>query len=207
MSDPDAATTGSSAAIHSRPALRTGSDGVVRCSWVGDDDEYERYHDDEWGREQHEPRALFEKICLEGFQAGLSWITILRRRPEFRTAFHQFDPVRVAAMTAADIEVLMQNTKIIRNRAKIIATIGNARAFLELDEPLSELMWSFAPARDRSRPRVLEDVPATTPESTRLSRALRARGFRFVGATTMYALMQSTGMVDDHLVGCHRALA
>lgn len=198
----------------SRVDVAIGADGVGRCGWVGADAEYERYHDEEWGRPLMGDRPLFEKICLEGFQAGLSWITILKRRPAFRAAFHNFDPVAVAAMTLADVERLMSDATIIRNRAKILATIGNARATLELtvDAPgaLSELIWSHSPAHDpgsasRVRPATLDDVPAITPESAALSKALLARGFRFVGPTTMYALMQSAGLVDDHVEGCWRA--
>lgn len=190
-------------------SVRIGRDGVARCGWVGDDPDYIAYHDDEWGRPLHGDRPLYEKIALEGFQAGLSWITILRRRPTFRTAFDGFDPALVAAYDADDVERLMQDTGIIRNRAKIEATISNARALLELsadgEGALDELVWGFAPTAPRDRPVTFGDLPAVTPESTALSKALRARGFRFVGPTTMYALMQSAGLVDDHLAECHRA--
>ncbi|MDO7881523.1 DNA-3-methyladenine glycosylase I [Salinibacterium soli] len=189
--------------------IRIGDDGLARCGWVGADSEYVRYHDEEWGRPLHGDRPLFEKIALEGFQAGLSWITILRRRPTFRTAFAGFDPELVARFDEGDVDRLMQDTGIIRNRAKIEATISNARAVLELtaDSPgaLDELVWSFVPEQPRPRPRSFADLPAETPESKALSKALRARGFRFVGPTTMYALMQSAGLVDDHLEGCFRA--
>lgn len=189
-----------------RQPLVTGADGVTRCGWVGDDGDYERYHDDEWGSGMREDRDLYEKLCLEGFQAGLSWITILKRRPALRAAFHGFDPARVAAMGEDDVERLMHDAALIRNRAKILAAIGNARAVLALDVPLAELMWSFAPEPDgRPRPRGFEDLPAATPESAALSRELKRRGFRFVGPTTMYALMQAAGMVDDHIAGCWRA--
>ncbi len=152
----------------------------------------------------HGDRALFEKMALEGFQAGLSWITILRKRPRFREVFAGFDPEKVAAFEEEDVERLMADAGIIRNRAKILATIGNARLVTEMTEgELDELMWSFAPPSG-NRPRSFDDVPAVTSESTAMSKALRARGFRFVGATTMYALMQSTGMVDDHVEGCWR---
>jgi DNA-3-methyladenine glycosylase I len=188
-----------------RPPIVVGDDGVSRCAWVGHDAEYVRYHDEEWGREQKDNRALFEKLCLEGFQAGLSWITILRRRPAFREVFFDFDVERVAAMTERDVERLLQDERIIRHRGKIEATIGNARATQELDGSLTELMWRFAPdAAARSRPTSYAEMPAVTPESTAMSVELRKRGFRFVGPTTMYALMQSTGMVDDHFVGCWR---
>ncbi|MFF9563124.1 DNA-3-methyladenine glycosylase I [Leifsonia sp. NPDC014704] len=190
-----------------RSALAVGEDGVARCSWSASDPEYRRYHDEEWGRPQHDPRALYEKLCLEGFQAGLSWITILRRRPAFREAFLGFVPEKVAAMTEADVQRLLHDDRIIRHRGKIEATISNARAVLQLDVPLEELMWSFAPEpRAGHRPRQWGEIPAVTAESTALSKELRRRGFRFVGPTTMYALMQATGMVDDHFEGCFRAV-
>ena len=185
--------------------LRTGSDGIARCAWVGDDPDYRRYHDDEWGLPLHGDRPLFEKMSLEGFQAGLSWITILRKRPRFREVFAGFDPAVVAAFGSDDIERLMSDAGIVRNRAKIEATISNARLMLDLAPgELDELIWSFAPA-EHEPPASFADVPAVTPESTALSKALRTRGFRFVGPTTMYALMQSAGLVDDHVAGCHRA--
>ncbi|WP_309128935.1 DNA-3-methyladenine glycosylase I [Microbacterium sp.] len=187
-------------------ALLTGPDSRSRCAWVGDDAEYRRYHDEEWGRPLHGDRALFEKMALEGFQAGLSWITILRKRPRFREVFSGFEPDAVAAFGPDDVERLMSDTGIIRNRAKIEATISNAALVRDMSEgELDALMWSFAPAAARPRPRSLSDVPAVTEESTALSKALRRRGFRFVGPTTMYALMQSAGMVDDHVEGCWRA--
>ncbi|RDV44223.1 DNA-3-methyladenine glycosylase I [Leifsonia sp. ku-ls] len=186
-----------------RAVLVVGDDGRARCAWSGNDPEYQRYHDEEWGRPQHDPRALYEKLCLEGFQAGLSWITILRRRPAFRELFLGFDPEKVAAMTEADVQRLLHDARIIRHRGKIEATISNARAVLALDVPLEELMWGFAPSpRATARPRSWGEIPAVTPESTALSKELRRRGFRFVGPTTMYALMQATGMVDDHVEGC-----
>lgn len=187
-------------------SLLTASDGRARCAWVGDDAEYRRYHDEEWGRPLHGDRALFEKMALEGFQAGLSWITILRKRPRFREVFAGFDPAAVAAFGADDVERLMTDAGIIRNRAKIDATISNAALVRDMaDGELDALMWSFAPQASRPRPREFADVPAVTAESTALSKALRGRGFRFVGPTTMYALMQSSGMVDDHVEGCWRA--
>lgn len=205
MTDP--APRGGATALPAVPpsALRTGDDGVVRCAWANGDPEYRRYHDEEWGRPLRDDERLFEKLCLEGFQAGLSWITILRRRPAFRAAFHGFDVARVAAMTAADVERLLDNAAIIRHRGKIEAAIGNARVTQNLGESLSDLIWSFAPPARAIRPRGLGDVPAITPESTALSKELRSRGYRFVGPTTMYALMQSAGLVDDHIAGCHRA--
>ena len=188
--------------------LRIGDDGLARCGWVGADPEYRRYHDEEWGRPLRGDRALFEKMALEGFQAGLSWITILRKRPRFREVFAGFDPEVVAAFDDDDVDRLMSDAGIIRNRAKILATIGNASLVTAMAPgELDTLMWSFAPEPrgDAQRPRVFADVPATTSASDALSKTLKKRGFRFVGSTTMYALMQSAGMVDDHLVGCHRA--
>jgi len=183
-----------------------GSDGKLRCAWAISTPEYVAYHDDEWGFPLKDDRRLFEKICLEGFQAGLSWITILKRRPTFRTAFADFDPAIVAEYGEDDIERLLADPGIIRHRGKIEATISNARATLALDVPLAELVWSFAPdAAARKRPESFLDVPAVTPESTALSKELRKRGFRFVGPTTMYALMQSAGLVDDHVAACWRA--
>lgn len=183
-----------------------GDDGVPRCAWGAADPEYRRYHDEEWGEPQHDPVRLYEKLCLEGFQAGLSWITILRRRPAFREVFHGFDPVRVAEMTEADVDRLLLDARIIRHRGKIEATVSNARATLALDEPIDRFLWRFAPAPREHALASLEEVPAVTAESTAMSRALRSAGFRFVGPTTMYALMQATGMVDDHVAGCHRAI-
>ena len=188
-----------------------GDDGLARCAWGAVDPEYRRYHDEEWGVPLHGDQPLFEKMSLEGFQAGLSWITILRRRPGFREAFHGFDLAAVAAMTPADVDNLMHDVRIIRNRAKIEATISNARIALELtaDDPgaLDRLMWSFAPPRRESHPLDFSEVPAVTTESTAMSKSLRKLGFRFVGPTTMYALMQSSGMVDDHDAACWRASA
>ncbi|MBS1699134.1 MAG: DNA-3-methyladenine glycosylase I [Actinobacteria bacterium] len=182
------------------------ADDLVRCPWTGDDVQYRRYHDEEWGRPLHGDRALFEKMSLEGFQAGLSWITILRKRTRFREVFAGFDPEAVAEFGDDDVARLMTDPGIIRNRAKIQATIGNAALVRAMAEgELDALMWSFAPARAGARPRTMADVPAVTPESEAMSTALRKRGFRFVGPTTMYALMQSAGMVDDHVEGCWRA--
>jgi DNA-3-methyladenine glycosylase I len=189
-------------------------DGLARCGWVGRDPEYLRYHDEEWGRPMHGDRALFEKITLEAFQSGLSWITILRRREGFRTAFASFDPAAIAAYDENDVARLLADTGIIRNRAKIDATISNAQALLALlaeegEGALDRLIWDFAPpARpETDRPRALGDLPAITPESTALSKELKKRGFRFFGPTTAYALMQAGGLVDDHLTGCFRAAA
>ncbi|MFB9642738.1 DNA-3-methyladenine glycosylase I [Agromyces lapidis] len=188
-----------------RPDVIIGDDGLARCSWGAADVEYRRYHDEEWGTPQHDPQRLFEKVCLEGFQAGLSWITILRRRPAFREVFREFDPTLVAEMTDADVERLLGDARIIRHGGKIRATITNARATLALDSPLDELLWGFAPPARIAPPASFAEVPATTAESTAMSRELRRRGFVFVGPTTMYALMQAAGMVDDHVAGCFRA--
>ena len=187
-------------------SVRVGDDGLARCAWADGDPEYRRYHDEEWGRPLHGDRALFEKMSLEGFQAGLSWITILRKRPRFRQVFAGFDPEIVAEFGADDVERLMQDPGIIRNRAKIEATISNARIVRAMQPgELDDFMWSFAP-EPSPRPRSFAEMPATTPASDALSKALRKRGFRFVGSTTMYALMQSAGMVDDHVEGCFRAV-
>ncbi|KTS90627.1 3-methyladenine DNA glycosylase [Microbacterium testaceum] len=187
--------------------LLTGPDGVTRCGWVGDDPEYRRYHDEEWGTELRGDRPLFEKMSLEGFQAGLSWITILRKRPRFREVFHGFEPAVVAAFGPYDVERLLQDAGIIRHRGKIEAVIGNATIVAGMAEgELDALLWSFAPA-EHAPPATFAEVPPVTPESTAMSKELRRRGFRFVGPTTMYALMQSSGMVDDHVAGCWRAAA
>lgn len=192
--------------------LLLGEDGRSRCAWSGVDPEYRRYHDEEWGVPLHGDRPLFEKICLEGFQSGLSWITILRKRPRFREVFLGFELESVAAMDDEDVDRLMDDSGIIRNRAKILATIGNARAALALrerdgDGALDRLIWSFEEAPRIERVVRPHDVPASTPASLQLSKTLRSAGFRFVGPTTMYALLQSSGVVDDHLAGCFRARA
>jgi DNA-3-methyladenine glycosylase I len=172
-----------------------------RCWWGASTPEYVRYHDEEWGRPVRDSRGLFEKLSLEAFQSGLSWLTILRKRESFRAAFANFDVERVAAFGEADVARLMADAGIVRNRAKIDATIANARAAAALDVDLAELLWSFAP-EPRPRPRTPEDVPASTPESTAMAKELKRRGFRFVGPTTAYAMMQACGLVDDHLEGC-----
>ena len=187
-----------------RTALR-GPDGVPRCPWAGDDPLYVRYHDEEWGRPVRDETRVFEKLCLEGFQAGLAWITILRKREAFRAAFDDFDPERMAGYGERDVVRLLADPGIVRHRGKIEAAIGNARALVALHAAggsLSELVWSHAPAAPGPAPRSLADVPARTAESAALSRALKARGFRFVGPTTAYAAMQALGVVDDHLAGC-----
>ena len=187
--------------------LIVGADGRARCGWAGSAVEYLPYHDDEWGRELRADDALFERLCLEAFQSGLSWLTILRKRDAFRAAFAGFSIEKVAAFGPADVDRLLTDTGIVRNRAKIEAAVGNAQAALVLPDGLSALLWAFAPAPgSRPRPKAFADLPATTAESVAMSRELRRRGFRFVGPTTAYALMQATGMVDDHLVGCFRAV-
>ena len=186
-----------------------GEDGRARCAWAGHDAEYQRYHDDEWGTPLHGDRPLFEKLSLEGFQAGLSWITILRRRSTFRLAFADFDFDAVAAFDEHDVERLMADPGIIRNHLKVDATISNARVTQQLvaghPGALDELMWSFAPTARGHAPASFAELPAVTPESTAMSKTLKKLGYRFVGPTTIYALMQSSGMVDDHVAGCFRA--
>ncbi|UFS93447.1 DNA-3-methyladenine glycosylase I [Nocardia huaxiensis] len=177
------------------------SDGRIRCGWSEGTQLYRDYHDSEWGRALHGDDALFERMCLEAFQSGLAWITILRKREAFRSAFHGFVIEKVAGFGEKDVERLLADTGIVRNRAKIEASIHNARVARDLAEPLDGLLWSFAPAA-RKRPRTLSDVPAVTAESTALAKELKRRGFKFVGPTTAYALMQATGMVDDHVADC-----
>jgi DNA-3-methyladenine glycosylase I len=187
-------------------AGRSGAEAIKRCGWAGSAPEYVAYHDDEWGRPLHGITAMFERLSLEAFQSGLSWLVILRKRPAFRAAFGGFDPAVVAAFDDADVERLMGDAGIVRNRAKIEATINNARRVLELDRPLDELLWSFAPdPATRPRPATLADVPATSPESVAMARTLKRHGLRFVGPTTCYALMQAAGLVDDHVADCWRA--
>ena len=159
------------------------------------------YHDREWGHELRGDVALFERMSLEAFQSGLSWAIILRKREGFRAAFAGFDPATVAGFGPDDIERLLADAGIVRNRLKIEATIHNARTLVELDTSFSDLLWAFSPA-DHAAPQRLADVPATTAESVAMAKELKRRGFRFVGPTTAYALMQATGMVDDHLAGC-----
>jgi DNA-3-methyladenine glycosylase I len=179
----------------------------VRCPWAGSDGEYIRYHDEEWGVPLTTDEALFEKLVLEGFQAGLSWITILRKRENFRRAFARFDPERIARFGKRDVERLLKDEGIIRNRAKIEATIDNAKAYAKLGERISlkAFLWGFldnGPVQNKRK--TMSDIPAETDISKRISKALKAEGFRFVGPTTMYAFMQSVGMVNDHIVSCHR---
>ena len=181
-----------------------GEDGQRRCPWAGSDPLYRGYHDNEWGVALHGDRELFERLVLEGFQSGLAWITVLRKREAFRAAFAGFDLQRVAAFGPEDVERLMGDAGIVRNRAKIEATVANARAALEVPKGVGALLWSFAPDPPPPAPVTTADVPAVTPESTAMAAELKRRGFRFVGPTTAYALMQATGMVDDHLSGCWR---
>jgi DNA-3-methyladenine glycosylase I len=188
--------------VSEHDGLLVGPDGRLRCSWAGSAPEYLDYHDTEWGRELRGDQAMFERLSLEAFQSGLSWITILRKRDAFRSAFCDFDPERVAAFGEIDVHRLLGDAGIVRNRAKIEATIANARAVADLEESFSDLLWSFAPTTQRPAPRVLSEVPATTPESKAMAKELKRRGFRFVGPTTAHALMQATGMVDDHLADC-----
>ncbi len=181
---------------------------LVRCTWPGlDDPLYAHYHDTEWGVPKTDDRVLFEKMILEGFQSGLSWLTILRKRENFRTAFDDFDAEKIARYDDRDKARLMADTGIIRNRLKIDATIDNARAYLKLAEKtsLARFLWSFVDGRPRINTyRRHADVPAQTEVSKIVSKALKAEGFRFVGPTTMYAFMQASGLVNDHLLGCHR---
>ena len=190
-------------------APRTGpvlcEDGLWRCPWAATDPLLRSYHDSEWGVPLHGERELFERICLEGFQAGLSWLTVLRKRPAFRAAFADFDPDAVARLSDADVDAMLANKAIIRNRAKIQAARTNARAVLALraDGGLDALLWSHADP-EAFAPRVAEDIPSRSEPSVRLAGELKGRGFRFVGPTTVLALMEACGMVNTHLLGCHR---
>ncbi|HEY5880911.1 MAG TPA: DNA-3-methyladenine glycosylase I [Nakamurella sp.] len=179
--------------------------GRARCWWGASAPEYVEYHDGEWGVPLHGDDALFERLCLEAFQSGLSWLTILRKRPAFRLAFDDFRIERVAEFGESDVARLMADASIVRNRAKIAASIQNARAAMALEGSLDELLWSFAPSA-RDRPTSMADIVAVTPESTAMAKELKRRGFTFIGPITAYALMQATGMVDDHLAGCWRAV-
>ena len=186
-------------------SLARGTDGRRRCSWGAASPDYERYHDEEWGRPVTEDRGLYEKMVLEGFQSGLSWLTILRKRENFRKAFAGFDIETVAGFGERDIGRLLNDAGIVRHRGKIEAAINNAKAAAAMHdngESLAALIWSHAPKGRRRAPRELADLPATTPESTALAKELKRRGFRFVGPTTAYATMQACGVVNDHLAGC-----
>ena len=178
-----------------------GPDGQLRCPWALSTDDYIAYHDDEWGRPVRDDRGLFEKLCLEAFQSGLSWLTILRKRENFRAAFAGFELAKVAAFGSDDVDRLLADAGIVRNRAKIEAAIANAGAALALPDGLAALVWAYAePARPA--PRTLGDVPASTPAAKALSADLRRHGFRFTGPVTAYATMQACGLVDDHLADC-----
>lgn len=187
---------------------RVGPDGVPRCPWALQAPDYAAYHDTEWGVAVHGEAAIFERLTLEAFQAGLSWLTILRKRPAFREAFSGFDPEAVARYDDRRVAELLVDSRIVRNRRKVEAAVGNAAAVLLLRERggLDRLFWSFAP-RSHRRPRTVAEVPAATAESAALAAALRRAGLVFVGPTTAYAAMQACGVVDDHLAGCHRAAA
>jgi len=186
--------------------LRLHSDGNARCGWCGDDEDYVAYHDAEWGVRATSDNEWYEKVCLEGFQSGLSWITILRRRTAFREVFANFDPDVVATFTDSDVERLVLDERIIRHRKKISSTINNAKRALELRAEFGSLNAFFADyvEPDEHRPHALSDVPAQTDTSRALTKALRRRGWTFVGPTTMYAMAQSMGLVNDHLIGCWR---
>ena len=180
-----------------------------RCSWPGDDPQYVAYHDEEWGVPIYDSRQLFEKLILDGFQAGLSWITILRRREGFIDAFDQFDPEKIARYGDQDIERLMNDSRIIRNRMKILATIKNAKCYLEMEAEkegaFGEFIWSFTGGEIKKNAfRSMSEVPTQSPESEAMSKALKKRGFGFCGPTICYAFMEAVGIVNDHLVSCHR---
>ncbi len=183
-----------------------GPDGLPRCGWAIGAPEYLSYHDEEWGRPVRDDDGLYERITLEAFQSGLSWLTILRKRPAFRAAFDGFAIGAVAGYTEADVDRLLADTGIVRNRAKIEAAIANARAALDLPDGLAALLWSSAPPARPARPASFAEVPASSPESVAMAKRLKKLGFRFVGPTTAYATMQAAGLVDDHLRDCHVAL-
>ena len=183
-------------------------DGICRCGWCGTDPLYVAYHDTEWGVPEYDDRALFEKLILDGFQAGLSWITILRKRDNFRKAFDDFNPEKIARYTPRKIETLMQDAGIVRNRLKVEGTVLSARAYLEVmekEDGFANLLWSHLNGRPKVNEfKTLKSVPAETPLSRTISKDLASRGFKFVGPTIVYAFMQAVGMVNDHLVSCHR---
>lgn len=182
------------------------SDKGIRCPWAEASPDYQRYHDEEWGRPLYGDQALFERLSLEAFQSGLSWITILRKRPAFREAFANFHIETVAAFTDTDVQRLLANAGIVRNERKIRATINNAQRLMDLPGQFETLLWSFAP-QEHHRPYDIADIPTQTAESQLMARTLKKAGFRFVGPVTCYALMQATGMVDDHISICFRARA
>lgn len=189
------------------PGVVVGDDGLARPAWASVDPLLRAYYDTEWGMPVRDERGLFERLSLEAFQSGLSWATILRKRPAFREAFAGFDPELVAAFGEDDVERLLADPGIVRNRAKVLATVNNARATLRLREDpegdLAALIWSFRPSQT-PRPRTMAEVPTTSAESLALARALKRRGFAFVGPTTMYALLEAVGVLDTHLLGSHR---
>ena len=191
----------------SRQDTVVGSDGKSRCGWASADPLYEKYHDREWGRPLKDDRALFELLILEGCQAGLSWITVLRKREHYRKVYDGFDPARIARYTPAELAKLLADPGIIRHRGKIEASVTNAKAFLKLVEregSFHRWLRGIVGTRSHAAPRTLKDVPARTPESDALAKALAKEGFKFVGSTICYAFMQASGLVDDHVVGCHR---
>jgi DNA-3-methyladenine glycosylase I len=185
--------------------LVIGEDGLARCAWAGTGGDYATYHDSEWSRTLHGDDAMFERLSLEGFQAGLAWITVLRKREAFRAAFHDFHIAKVAALTPADVDRLLTDRGIIRSRPKIESAVHNARVVQDLEGGLDAFVWRFAPPTRPTRPRTFAETPTVTPESTALAKALKKAGVKFIGPTSAYALMQATGMVDDHLAACHRA--
>jgi len=179
-------------------------DGICRCTWCGTDPAYVAYHDTEWGVPEYDSRALFEKLQLDGFQAGLSWITILRKREAFRKAFDNFDPEKMARYKPAKLERLMNDASIVRNRLKIEASVSNAQAYLAMPD-FSAYLWNFLDGRPlQNKLRSMRDVPAMTPLAEKISKDMKKRGFRFVGPTIVYAFMQACGLVNDHMIGCHR---
>ncbi len=182
--------------------LIVGEDGLARCRWGTSTPEYLAYHDTEWGQPVRTDDGLYERLTLEAFQSGLSWLTILRKRPAFRAAFADFAIEKVAAFGESDVNRLLSDVGIVRNRSKIEAAIANARAAADLPDGIAVLLWSFAPTGRRRQPKSFAEVPAVTPESTAMAKDLKKRGFRFVGPTTAYAMMQATGMVNDHLAKC-----
>ncbi|MDP9240358.1 MAG: DNA-3-methyladenine glycosylase I [Actinomycetota bacterium] len=186
-------------------SLAAGADGRARCAWAGSAPEYLAYHDDEWGRPLHGDDEMFERMSLEAFQSGLSWLIILRKRAAFRAAFAGFSIASVAAFGPADVDRLLGDAGIVRNRAKITAVIANAQVVAGIPDGVSNLLWSFAPVAPAPRPATIGDVPAVSPESAAMAKALKRLGVRFLGPTTAYALMQATGLVDDHVDGCWRA--
>jgi DNA-3-methyladenine glycosylase I len=184
--------------------LAVGDDGNARCRWGASDERYRAYHDEEWGRPVADERALYEKLCLECLQSGLSWALILRKRDDLRDAFAGFDPDAVARFGAPDIERLLEDTRVIRNRRKLEAIVRNAEATVAMrqDAPLPELVWSFRPPARRAAPKTYDDLTPATPESKALAKELKRRSFAFVGPTTVYSTMQAAGVVNDHIVGC-----